>query len=314
MVELSRQWLKANEPQPIQRVNAIDKLPGQDKPRPRLYNPPKQNPVPPPAAPAQKTTPRVMPMSYFSGLAAAALTCGVLYLWRSLYPVGDPALLLLVVIALLIWRGTYRRAVARRVTWRRAILRRDSWLFDLFHGRLLAHFAGIGAAIAAVVTLADFALTASVNEGLVAMALCLTTGVVLAFFTRWATVHTHRDLVLVVAAPLTAGLMGLVGTGLLFYLGWYVEPAPAEADAASLADGVAQAQLVLPARDHFVAWLLGVPRSLETAGWVFAKQSQTFAFSPLGLILLLLYNALVSFSLTRFVVDTVTSAYEPKDP
>ncbi len=313
MVELSRQWLKVNEPQQLKRVNAVSKLPGQDKPRPRLYTPPKEIQAPPPAASAPIKTTRVMPMSYFAGFSAAVLVCGVLCLWRSFYPVGDPALLLLVVIGLLIWRGTYRRAVARRITWRRAILRRDSWLFDFFQGKLLAHLAGLVAAIAATITLADFALTASLNEGLVALALCLSTGFVLAFFARWATLHTHRDLVLVVAAPLAAGLMGLIGTGLLLSLGWYVETAPAEADAATLVEGIAQAQLVLPPRDHIVAWALGVPRSLETAGWVFAKQSQTFSFSPLGLIFLLLYNALVSFSLTRFVVDTVTSAYEPKD-
>ena len=107
--------------------------------------------------------------------------------------------------------------------------------------------------------------------------------------------------------------MGLMGTALFFYLGWFMEPAPVAVDAASFTDAVAQSQLVLPARDHLVAWALGVARSLETAGWVLAKQTQISPFSPFGLVILLFYNALISFSLTRFVVDTLTSAYEPKD-
>ena len=108
--------------------------------------------------------------------------------------------------------------------------------------------------------------------------------------------------------------MGLIGTAAFFWVGWYLEPAPAAADAPNLSAAISQGQSVLPPRDHIVAWAIGLPRSLETAGWVLAKQTQSFAFSPFGLILLLFYNALVSFSLTRLVVDIVTAAYEPKDP
>ncbi len=254
------------------------------------------------------------PLRLFSALVAGALVLGLLHLWRLLYPVGDPAILLLAIMGLLVWRGTYRRTFARRMTWRRAVLRTDSWLFGWFQGRLLAHVTGLVAAVTAGIALADFALTASAREGLVAIGLCLLTGPVFVWLARWAARHARRDLVLVVAAPWATGLMGALGTAALFWVGWYLEPAPAAADAPSLREAITQAQMALPPRDHAVAWVLGLPRSLETAGWVLAKQTQTLAFSPFGLILLLVYNALVSFSLTRLVVDTITAAQDNSTP
>jgi hypothetical protein len=307
MAKFSRFQAALTQPQGLGEVNAV----AGDNLRPRLYKPIEP---PKPRISAPVGMPKHIPMSYFAGLAAGLLAVGILHLWRLLYPVGDPAILLLVVLGLLVWRGTYRRSVIRRMTWRRAILRTDSWLYEIFQGRVMAHLMGFVAALATVVTLADFALTASVREGGLAIGLCLTTGLVLAFAARWAAMHTRRDLVLVVAGPIAATVMGLIGTAAFFWVGWYLEPAPAAADAPNLSAAISQGQSVLPPRDHIVAWAIGLPRSLETAGWVLAKQTQSFAFSPFGLILLLLYNALVSFSLTRLVVDIVTAAYEPKDP
>ena len=310
MAKFSRFQAALTQPQGLVEVNVGASVLG-DKERPRLYKAVEPaKPRTPPPRPKMK----YIPMSYFAGFSAAVLAVAVLYLWRLLYPVGDPAILLLAVVALLVWRGTYRRSVIRRMTWRRAILRTDSWLYRIFQGRIVAHLIGIVAALATVITLADFALTASTREGYLAIGLCIATGFTLAFAARWAALHTRRDLILVIAGPIAAVVMGLIGTAAFFYLGWYLEPAPAAADAPNLSVAIAQGQSVLPPRDHIVAWAIGLPRSLETAAWVLAKQTQSFAFSPFGLILLLFYNALVSFSLTRLVVDIVTAAYEPKDP
>ncbi len=237
------------------------------------------------------------------GLTAAFLSGGLLVLWRLLYPVSDAALLLPGVVALVIWRGTARRALARHHVWRAAVLRRESWLFRLLTGRLTAHLSGIVAGLLAVTALAEFALTASPASGLAALGVIAVTGVVLPLVARLFAGHlTARLLAPALVPPLAWGL-GLAATGYLFWRGWYVEPIPPEADAASLAAALEMAQAALPARDHLAAWLLALPRSLETAGWVLAGQGADFAFAPIGFILVLSYHALIGGALVRFTLD-----------
>lgn len=248
-----------------------------------------------------------------ASLTAALLALGLLALWRLLYPISDAAMLLLLAMVLLIWRGSYRRAMARRITWRHAVLRQDSWLISVFLGRVPAHLVSLGTALLATLGLADYALTASLAGMALAAVFCVVTALVLSLVCDLAKRHARQALVLVVASPIAVGIAGSLGTVAFFWLGWQIEPAPPEADAPSLAAAIAQAQTALPARDHVIAWLLGVPRSLETAGWVLARQAESLEFSPFGLIILLSYNALISFALARFVVDVVAAAHEPTD-
>ena len=251
-----------------------------------------------------------VPLRVTSGLMAALLAIGLLHLWRLLYPISDAAVLLVGIVALLIWRGTYRRAMALRRAWRGAVLRGDSWLFGLFQGRLRAHLAGLTTGVLGAVTLADFALAASPRQGLAAIAACLLAGVTLAAISRLAHRHTRADLVLTLAAPVALAVAGGLAAIGLFVIGWYLDPAPAPADAPDFRAALGLAQDGVPGRGGPIAEVLAVPRALETAGWWMVGQSQGLAFSPFGLMLLVLYNALVGFALVRFVIDTATAAHD----
>jgi hypothetical protein len=126
-----------------------------------------------------------------------------------------------------------------------------------------------------------------------------------------ATLVTPGLLAPVVVPPLSL-LLGLGAAALLFWIGWFVEPIPATADAPSFAEALAVQAAALPARETVMAWALALPGSLEAMGWVIAAAASDLALAAPGLMLLVLYHALIGGALVRFTLDVAT-ALSPAD-
>lgn len=243
-----------------------------------------------------------------SGFGAVLLAGIVLGCWRLFYPVSDAAILLLVVLGLMTWRGTYLRVLTRRSVWRKAIWRPGSAIGWLLTGRFGAHLAGMVAACVTVPTLAHYVLGALPIELAIAAVIFLSAGLILLWLASSMTSQLRGPLALPLAAPVTLWLVGLSGTAVLLWVSYTMTPAPAYLDADTMADTIAAAQASLPARDHLVAQALAGFRSFEAGAWRIAQTEMKFAGTQFGLIFLLVYNALVAFSLARLACDAVAAA------
>lgn len=246
--------------------------------------------------------------SGWSGFGAVLLAGGALACWRLFYPVSDAALLLLLVLALMIWRGTFLRVLTRRTIWRNAIWRPGSVLSWLLTGRLGAHIAGLGAAILAVPTLAHYVLGATPMDLAIAATIVLAAGLVQIWLAGAMVSQLRGPLALPMATPAAFWLVGLSGTTALLWVNYTQTAAPAYLDASSMAETIAAAQANLPPRDHTAAQVLAGLRSFEAASWRLAQTEINFAGTQFGLIFLLIYNAMVAFSLARLGCDAVSAA------
>jgi hypothetical protein len=230
-----------------------------------------------------------------------------LAMWRWIYPVSDWAVLPLLILWLMLCKGTYVPAAA---TYRARLsieLRSESFLSNYLTGRFHAGIAALVFSFLAMPVLAWQALTVTPAEATGFIVLGIFSSVVVSALHAWLGRHftpwVARSASISIAAIFTA----VIFVPVLACINWYYTPHPAEILDSSIADAISITIDDLPQRRGWVAEILGIFYAFDGAklwlstrfgssGWITGLYSLDAAFT--GFIL-----ARSSAILTSFLSD-----------
>ena len=189
----------------------------------------------------------------------------LLYAWREFYPDSDVAALALVALGVILFRGTFQPARNLHRAKINAALLPGSRLSGVLTGRTSAMLLSLGFAVFATLVLAWQALTATDNELLVLMALCISAGCL----SIWSQTRLSKSL----RAPFAVAIgtnWGYVLSGFLFmlalaWINWNYVLHPSTMYTDTLHEAINRAASEVPARDSWISEILSVFYAFEAA-------------------------------------------------
>ena len=240
-----------------------------------------------------------------------------LALWRLIYPVTDWAMLALIIIWLMLYRGAYVPAAA---TFRARLgieLRSGSFLSRHLTGRFHASIKALAFSILATPVLAWQALTISPVEAIGFFTLCVISGIVVLalrlelgqHFTQWVARSASITIGAIVAAVLFVPIIA--------WINWSYTPHPAEIQNVSLVNAVLISIDNLPQRRGWVAEILTLFYAIDGAKlWLtvqFGSSSWVTGLYSIDAALTGFIFAQSSAILTSFITDEINTNSEKNE-
>lgn len=222
-----------------------------------------------------------------------------LYLWQTLYPQSDWAALALLPLAVMIFAGSLKVALARRQAELAAILLPGSGLNHWLKGRIAACLSASILTVITVPLLASKTLTAEWPELLVLAALCISTFLTFDLLHNRLLRHAQHQFLPALATNLSALISGTLFFPVYTWVSWSLTPVPGHFRSTGFSDAMLQGLTTLPERSGWITELLSLIVTLENAKlWLFVNLGNT----PVLLLVYVIYAATLCFVVARGVV------------
>ena len=196
-----------------------------------------------------------------------------LYLWRTLYPATDWAVVALAPLAALLFMGSLWTSAAVYRASMRAAVRWDSTLAWLMTGRVRAFFGATVFTLVAVPLLAWHAISSTYPEFLLVAVLCFIASMLFAGTENKLLDHLTPPFARATALSLAMMIAALFFVPVLTWANWNFTPQPSAIRSAGLGEALQLGFSQLPARRGWVAELLAPLYALEYGKLWFVVQA-----------------------------------------
>jgi hypothetical protein len=222
-----------------------------------------------------------------------------LYLWQTLYPQSDWAALALLPLAMMIFVGSQKVALARRQAELTAILLPGSGLNRWLKGRIAATLSATLLTVITVPLLASKTLTARAPELFVLTLLCVSTFFIFELLHRKLAGHVQHQFLPTFVTNLSVLITGSFCFPIYTWMSWSLTPIPGHFRSAGFSDAMLQGLTTLPERSGWITELLSLIVTLENAKlWLFVNLGN----NPVLLLVYVIYAATLCFVIARGVV------------
>tara|TARA_R110002072_G_scaffold26023_7_gene86620 strand:+ start:1405 stop:2172 length:768 start_codon:yes stop_codon:yes gene_type:complete len=196
----------------------------------------------------------------------------LLSLWNLTLSYSDWAVLWLLVLAGMIFRGNWSIVIAHWRAERGIVLRAESWLSRWFTGRVWAFLSSATLVLALTPALAWQALTMSTVEAILLLTLAFASAWLFLSMRSFLARHVIPPFDRILATGPSAWLLGLPFSVILFFITWYTTTVPAEMFSASFSEIIQSNFRHIPETRGWIAEILAVGYAIEAAKlWLIAQ-------------------------------------------
>lgn len=229
-------------------------------------------------------------------LVVSLLPALLLYLWKLTYSFSDWAILWVLILAAMIFKGNWLLVIAHWRAERGIVLRPESWISRWLTGKIWAFLSSTLLVMALVPALAWIALTIPALDAAVFLAL--------AFASAWLFLWVQSFLARYILPPFdknfatgpSAWLIGLPFSIIIFFVTWHTTTVPVEMLSDSFLEAVMSGMRKLPERRGWIAEILALGYAFDGAKVWLVVQLREY---PVIALLFNLHMALVGFLAAR---------------
>jgi len=205
-------------------------------------------------------------------LVVTLLPALLLYLWKLTYDFSDWAVLWVLLLLAMIFRGNWSIVTDHWRAEREIVLRPESWISRWLTGRIWAFLSSALLVAALVPALAWQALTMSAAEAIVLLALAFASAWLFLSMQSFLARHVLPPFDKIFATRLSAWLIGLPFSVILFLVTWYATTVPVEMLTASFPEVMQSGFRELPERGGWISEILALGCAFEVAKlWLVAQ-------------------------------------------
>ena len=229
-------------------------------------------------------------------MVVTLLSALLLYLWKLTYSYSDWAVLWVFLLAAMIFCGNWSIVIDPWRAERGIVLKPESWLSRWLTGRIGAFLSSTLLLIVLVPALAWNALTMSVLEAVVFLALAFASAWLFLWVHSFLTRHLMPPFDKIFATGPSTWMIGLPFSITLFFVTWHTTTVPVQMFTASFSEAIGSGMSQLPERRGWIAEVLAFGYAFEGAKLWLVVQMREY---PLVALLFNLDMALFGFLAAR---------------
>lgn len=246
-------------------------------------------------------------------LVVTLLPVLLLHLWKLTYAFSDWAILWLLLLAAMIFRGNWSTVTDHWRAERGIVLRSESWISRCLTGRIWAFLSSALLVVALVPALAWQALTIPVMKAIVLLVLTFTSAWLFLSIQLFLTRHLLPPFDRIFATGSSTWLIGLPFSIILFFVTWYERSVPTEMLTASLSEAVQSGLRNLPARHGLITEILALIYAFDLAKLWLVVQLREYRMVTLLFNLDAALFALLVVRASAVVTHFVETHYDRED-